>query len=250
VAKGPIVEVDYRNPDDPAHPRPVVLPADPDSKKYKLPVVMLVNGSSASASEVLTAALRDYGVATVVGEKTFGKGVVQQVTPMETAVQDEPDGHGGTKKVEEPIDALAITVGKYYTPHREEIHKIGITPDVYYDIQNQLKDDPKLQDLQKKIEAKADELRQLRAEANTYLRANDAQKDRAEEVAKELAAGKQVDKVAQIKPPQDDHSAMLEDMPGLTPKDGVKPGDDSQGGTDSKSDGAAPQPAPSGGAGK
>jgi carboxyl-terminal processing protease len=222
VKEGPIVEVDYRN------QKPVVLPASSDTKKYNIPVVMLVNGSSASASEVLTAALRDYGVATVVGEKTFGKGVVQEVTPMETIVDEVPDGNGGTKKQARATDALALTVGKYYTPKREEIHKVGITPDVYYDLQNQLKDDPKLKELQARIEAKAEEMRKLRAEANAYLRNpdKDAQKLRAADVAKRLSRGEKIEKVAKLEPPKDDHSALLSSATGIVPGDKAKDGKD------------------------
>lgn len=76
-----------------------------------MPLTILVDGGSASASEVVTGALRDYGVATIVGETTFGKGVVQQVFPME--------GSG-----------LKITTSKYYTPNGENIHGKGIKPDI------------------------------------------------------------------------------------------------------------------------
>jgi carboxyl-terminal processing protease len=76
------------------------------------PLVVLVNGNSASASEVVTGALRDYGVATTVGKTTFGKGIVQQSFKFN-------DGIGGLK----------VTISKYYTPNGENIHKKGITPD-------------------------------------------------------------------------------------------------------------------------
>lgn len=77
-----------------------------------MPLVILVNGNSASASEVVTGALRDYGAAAIVGKTTFGKGIVQQTIKFE-------DGTGGLK----------VTTSKYYTPNGENIHKIGITPD-------------------------------------------------------------------------------------------------------------------------
>ena len=77
------------------------------------PLVVLVNGNSASASEVVTGALRDYGVATTIGQTTFGKGIVQQSIKFN-------DGIGGLK----------VTISKYYTPNGENIHKKGITPDV------------------------------------------------------------------------------------------------------------------------
>lgn len=89
-------------------------------KKYKskggsyvgLPLVVLTNEGSASASEIFVGALRDYKIGTLVGEKTFGKGVVQ--TLYET-------GEG---------TALKITISRYYTPNGENIHKKGIKPDV------------------------------------------------------------------------------------------------------------------------
>lgn len=83
-----------------------------DSDECNLPIVVLVNGGSASASEVLTGALKDYEKATVVGTKTYGKGIVQTVIPF-------TDGSG-----------MSITIAKYYTPNGNCIHEIGIEPDV------------------------------------------------------------------------------------------------------------------------
>lgn len=77
-----------------------------------LPLVILTDGGTASASEVVTGALRDYKAATTVGTTTFGKGIVQ--LPFELK-----SGIGGLK----------VTVSKYYTPNGENIHKKGITPD-------------------------------------------------------------------------------------------------------------------------
>lgn len=78
-----------------------------------MPLVLLVNENSASASEVVTGALRDYGAATIVGKTTFGKGIVQ--LPI---------------KFDDNIGGLKVTISKYYTPNGENIHKKGITPDL------------------------------------------------------------------------------------------------------------------------
>lgn len=78
-------------------------------------VVVLGNASSASASEVFIGALRDHGRSTFVGEKTFGKGLVQRVFEI-------GDGSG-----------FKVTVSKYYTPNGEYINEIGIKPDIEID---------------------------------------------------------------------------------------------------------------------
>ncbi len=78
----------------------------------EVPMVILTNGGSASASEVVAGALRDHGKAVTMGEKTFGKGVVQ--SPMEYK-----DG-----------SILKVTISRYYTPKGECIDKIGISPDI------------------------------------------------------------------------------------------------------------------------
>lgn len=83
-----------------------------DSSEQNLPMVVLVNGSSASASEILTGALKDYKKATVVGEKTFGKGIVQTIIPMEKG------------------EGLKLTISEYFSPNGNKIHKQGVKPDV------------------------------------------------------------------------------------------------------------------------
>lgn len=83
-----------------------------DSEYYDVPMVVLVNGYSASASEILSGAIRDTGEGTLVGTRTFGKGVVQSVI-------DFPDGSG-----------LKVTTARYFTPSGECIHGVGIEPDV------------------------------------------------------------------------------------------------------------------------
>lgn len=83
-----------------------------DANSVDVPIVVLINGGSASASEVLTGALKDNKKATVVGTKSYGKGIVQSVYSF-------VDGSG-----------ISITTAKYYTPSGVCIHDIGIEPDV------------------------------------------------------------------------------------------------------------------------
>jgi hypothetical protein len=76
------------------------------------PVVVLVNGTSASASEILSGALKDTHKATLVGNKTFGKGLVQKVVPL-------PNSTG-----------INVTIARYLTPNGTDINKLGIKPDI------------------------------------------------------------------------------------------------------------------------
>jgi carboxyl-terminal processing protease len=79
---------------------------------HGMPIVVLVNSSSASASEIVSGCLQDLHRAIILGEKTFGKGSVQSIIPLE-------DG-----------SALRLTTAKYYTPSHKVIHKVGITPNI------------------------------------------------------------------------------------------------------------------------
>ena len=98
--------------------------------ELNMPLVVLVNGNSASASEILAGAIKDYGKGTLIGTTTFGKGIVQRVMPLS-------DG-----------TALKLTISAYYTPNGNNIHGVGIEPDIvcefdgeaYYeeDVDNQL----------------------------------------------------------------------------------------------------------------
>lgn len=81
-------------------------------KEFDLPMVVLVDMNSASASEILAGAIKDHGVGTLVGTTTFGKGIVQQIIPFR-------DG-----------SAVKITISAYYTPNGNNIHGIGIEPDI------------------------------------------------------------------------------------------------------------------------
>ena len=86
-----------------------------------VPLVVLVDGGSASASEVVTGALRDHGAAITIGTTTFGKGIVQQLKVL-------PNDMGGLK----------VTTSKYYTPNGENIHGTGITPDITVEIPQEI----------------------------------------------------------------------------------------------------------------
>ncbi|MFD3155729.1 S41 family peptidase [Haloimpatiens sp. FM7330] len=88
----------------------------------KMPLVVLTNGGTASASEIVSGAVKDYKIGTLVGEKTFGKGVVQTML-------DTKDN-----------TALKVTIAKYYTPSGKNIHHIGIKPDVEVKYPEKLKE--------------------------------------------------------------------------------------------------------------
>ena len=107
VPKGPIVSVVQRDGSKEEH----------DSKlaESKYPIVVLIDGNSASASEILAGALQDTGAATLVGTKSYGKGSVQVVVPL---FHD---------------DGVKLTIAKYYTPNGRCIDGIGIDPDVEVD---------------------------------------------------------------------------------------------------------------------
>lgn len=83
-----------------------------DEEALGIPMAVLINSNSASASEVLTGALKDYGVATIIGTKSYGKGIVQSVFPFN-------DGSG-----------ISMTVARYFSPTGVCIHDIGIEPDI------------------------------------------------------------------------------------------------------------------------
>lgn len=94
-----------------------------------LPVTILIDGNSASASEIFMGSLQDYGYATLVGETSFGKGVVQ------TTFYRPQDGFGdGT--------ALKVTISKYFTPNGKNIHGVGISPDVEVKYPDNLREQP------------------------------------------------------------------------------------------------------------
>lgn len=88
-----------------------------DDDEFNLPLAVLVNGNSASASEIFAGAIQDYEKGVIVGTQTYGKGIVQTVKPL-------TDG-----------SAIKFTIAKYFTPKGQDIHGKGVTPDkvVEYD---------------------------------------------------------------------------------------------------------------------
>ncbi len=95
----------YGTKQDPSYPKK-------DGHELDMPIAVLINGMSASASEVFAGALRDYGKAELVGTTSFGKGIVQTVLPLD-------DG-----------SALKVTIAHYYTPDGDDLHEKGLEPDV------------------------------------------------------------------------------------------------------------------------
>lgn len=87
-------------------------PDDLDAMIADVPVIVLINGGSASAAEIVAGALQDHGRATIVGTRSFGKGSVQSIIPL------GPDG------------AMRLTTARYYTPNNRSIQALGIQPDI------------------------------------------------------------------------------------------------------------------------
>lgn len=95
-------------------------------REFDLPLVVLIDLNSASAAEILAGAIQDYGIGTLVGTTTFGKGIVQQIIPFK-------DG-----------SAVKMTISSYFTPAGRDIHGVGIEPDItiefdqeaYYNIED------------------------------------------------------------------------------------------------------------------
>ena len=83
-----------------------------DAKALNMPMVVIQNENSASASEIFAGAIQDFKAGTIIGTRSFGKGIVQQMWPLN-------DG-----------SAIKLTVEKYYTPSGKNIHGKGITPNV------------------------------------------------------------------------------------------------------------------------
>ena len=102
---------------------------------FKLPLTVLINGNTASASEVFSGAIKDYEMGQLVGTTSFGKGIVQSVIPLK-------DG-----------TAIKITTSKYYTPAGKNIHGTGIDPDVKVELDTDGKSDNQYKEAMRLVKA-------------------------------------------------------------------------------------------------
>jgi len=114
LSRGAVVLMRGRNPDNDG--RYDALSDDLDAMLKDLPLIVLINGGSASASEIVAGALQDQKRATLVGTRSYGKGSVQNIIPLGI-----PLGADG---------AMVLTTARYYTPNNRSIQAAGITPDI------------------------------------------------------------------------------------------------------------------------
>lgn len=106
-----------------------------DNDEFNLPMAVIVNGNSASASEIFAGAIQDYGKGTIIGTQTYGKGIVQTVKPL-------TDG-----------SAIKFTIAKYFTPKGQDIHGKGVTPDMVVEYDTDADVDTQLDAAIKNVEA-------------------------------------------------------------------------------------------------
>ncbi len=118
IEDGPIVQVKPRD------RMPYVYKDDDSSVKYDGPVIVMINSFSASASEILAAALQDYERAVIVGAQSFGKGTVQRFIDLDRAVR----GNGDHK----PLGQVKITMQKFYRVNGGSTQQKGVTPDIEF----------------------------------------------------------------------------------------------------------------------
>lgn len=151
VDNGIIVSQKGKNPDDEEK-----FEASVSKTKTKLPLVVLVNEGSASASEIVSGSLQDHKRAVIIGEKTFGKGSVQAVLPIEN----------------DRSENIKLTIAKYYLPSGRTIQAVGVTPDVIASAGKvtQAEDNAfkiKEADLKKHLEGELEKVSDVKKEAKT-----------------------------------------------------------------------------------
>jgi len=144
--------------------------ATPNDYLKNSPMVVLVNGGSASASEIVAGALQDHGRAIILGTKTFGKGSVQTILPIDNGA------------------ALKITTARYYTPSGRSIQETGIIPDVV------------TEDLEfKKKEVVADRLREANLQGHLVNENGSGGDDGVKDLPKTAASGPQINSDFQLR---------------------------------------------------
>lgn len=128
VPKGPVVSVVTRDGQRETHS------SNLETKKY--PIVILVNGGSASASEIVAGAAQDTGTATLIGTKTYGKGSVQTVIRLDEG------------------SAIKLTIAKYFTPKDRSINGVGIEPDIVIELPESKDKDVQLEKAREVLKSK------------------------------------------------------------------------------------------------
>ncbi len=167
--KGEIVSTRGRNPQDTER-----FNARPGDLAKGKPIVVLINGGSASASEIVSGALKDHHRAVIVGTKSFGKGSVQTIIPLQ--------GNG----------AMRLTTARYYTPSGRSIQNLGILPDIIVEYRPPAKD--KADENKPRFRSEADLRGALKNDSLTEEEKKQIEKERKarEEAAKKRAGDNQL----------------------------------------------------------